>query len=105
MDVSLQGVDLSGQVLDAVERHDANLCIFQRYSVTGVVVIHDTVEADYLPGHLKAGDLVSTIFRRDTGLEKPSANGVQAGELLTIAKQGASTLDLASAGDDVINPI
>ena len=103
--VVLQGRDFAGQFFDAVERHDADLGILQRHRVTGVVVIHDAVQPDDLPRHLKACDLVAAVFGGHTGLEKTGADGVQGREGLAIAKQRATALDLAADSNDLVNAL
>ena len=90
----LQRVDFAGQLLNAIKRHDADLGIFQRHGVTGVVVIDDAVQSDHFAGHLEAGHLIAPVFGRDTGFEKSGADGVERSEFVAIVNSAVPRLIL-----------
>ena len=47
-------------------------------------------------------DLVASIFRRQTGFEEASANGIEGDEFIAIAEQGAAAFDFAARGDQIV---
>ena len=70
-----------------------------------MAIVHDAIQPDNLPGHLKASDLVPPVFGDQTGFEETGADGVKVGELLTVSEQGCAALDLASDSDHRVNPV
>ena len=103
--VSLQGMDLVGQILDAVERHHADFRVLQCDRIAGVHVVDDPVEAHDFSSHLEAGDLVTAVLGGDAGLEEAGADRIQAGEPVAIAEQRCAALDLAPVGHQVIDAV
>jgi hypothetical protein len=101
----LQGRYFSRNFFNAVKGHDAHFGIFKGYSVAGVVIVHDAIQADDFTGHLKARDLVAAVFGGKAGFEKSGANGVEGRELFAIAEQGAATLNFAAGGHQIVKAI
>lgn len=100
----LQRADFAGNLFDPVEGHDADLRLFQRNGVAGVLLVGDAIEAHDLAGHLKAGDLITAVLGGLAGLEKPSSYYIQRGERLAVVKQGSTSLDTAALCDQLVDP-
>lgn len=70
-----------------------------------MVVADDAIEAHDFASHLKTRDLVAPIVCHHAGLEKSSANRIQAAEFFPIAKQGGAPFYFAPQGNYVINTL
>ena len=105
VNVVLQCRDFARQLFDAIERHDTHFGVFERDGIAGVVIVDDAIQSDDFTGHLKARDLIASVFRGDAGLEKPGTDGIERSERLAIAKQRTSPLDFSSYSHDFINPL
>jgi hypothetical protein len=70
-----------------------------------VVIIHDAVQADDFPSHLKASDLIAAIFGRDAGFEKTGPDSIERSKFFPVTEQGRSAFDFAARGHDLINTV
>jgi hypothetical protein len=70
-----------------------------------VLVVHDAVQTDDLARHLKARDLVASVFGGQTGFEKTGSNGVQRGELFTVGEQGGSAFDFPTDSHQIVQAV
>ena len=64
-------MDFARQDFQPGEGDGADLAVFERDGVAGVMFGADAVEAEQFAGHLEAGDLVAAVFEQHVGLEKP----------------------------------
>ena len=101
--MALHRRNVAREFFNAVKGHEADLGVFERNGVAGVVVAGNAVQAQHLAGHLKAGDLLVPVFGRHIGLEKPGANGKQVGEFFAVVKQQTAFFDLAPQVNHRIN--
>jgi hypothetical protein len=100
----LKGVDFARQQLEFGEWNQTDFAVFQRHRVAGVVFGADAVHAKDLAGHLKAGDLVATVFGQYVGLEEARADGEYRFEGIAGAIQMMTALDLPPATDQAVEP-
>ena len=98
----LQGWHFARERLNAVKGHDADLGVFQRNGVAGVAVAHDAVQPDDFARHLKACDLVASVFSEDAGFEEAGAYGVERREGRAVVEQRRAALDLAARGHQLV---
>ncbi|MPN40873.1 hypothetical protein SDC9_188413 [bioreactor metagenome] len=101
----LQVVDLARQAFQAVERDRADLAVFQRDRVAGVMFGADAVEAEQLAGHLETGYLVAAVLKQHVGLEEAAADGVNGIETLAGTVEVIASFDAAAGRYQVVQPL
>ena len=98
VELVLQVGELTRELLQLAIGDHADLRVLECNGVAGVAVCADAIEAQQLACHLKARDLVATVFRRDAGFEKTRAHRVNRFERVARVKEGVSALDGLARG-------
>ena len=100
----LQRAEFARERFDPVERHHADLGVFQRHGIAAVMVVDDAIHAEDLARHLETRDLVASIHRGHPGLEEARAHGIERGEAVAVVEQRAAALDTLARADHAIEP-